>query len=299
MDAIIDWLIEGDVSVQYLTHVHLLKSGQDVLLPLQERIEHEGYGKEILSCRNPNGHWGLWFYQMKWTSTHYTLLDLMQLGLKNDVQACREMVLRALDTCMLENGGLNLAKSKLPSDIAVDGMFLQYASYFCPGNPHLEHLVQFILSQAKPDGGYSWEVTSKTSDPHTTLCVLEGFHFYKTAGFTQHLQRIQASEKQAVEYLLDHDLFMHDNPRYLKLTYPYRYHYSVLRMLEYWYLAKTPYDPRMEKAYAYLEHKKQDQGYFLLEYSHPGKTHIPGETIHHPSRFITLKALSILQEHGT
>ena len=298
MDQIVSWLLEGDVSVQYLTHFHLLKSKQKILLPLQARIETEGYGAKLLSCRNANGHWGLWFYQPKWTSTHYTLLDLKHLGIDRNIQAGKDMVIRALDTCSLTNGGLNFAKSQLPSDIAIDGMFLEYAAYFCPDDKRLEHLVQFILSQAKPDGGYAWEIASTTSNPHTTLCVLEGFHSYKQAGFTNHLQAIQASEKQAVEYLLSHDLFMYDNPKYLKLSYPYRYHYNLLRLLEYWYLSETPYDPRMEKAYAYLVSKKQIQGYWMLEHMHPGKVHFAMEDIHKPSRIITLKALSLLQAHN-
>ena len=69
---IIDWLLEGDVSIQYQTHKDLL----GVYKPsLQKRIEQEGWGQAFLSKRNAHGHWGKRYYEPKWISSHYTLLD--------------------------------------------------------------------------------------------------------------------------------------------------------------------------------------------------------------------------------
>ena len=68
---LIDWLLEGDVSIQYQVHRDLLENDEK---GLQKRIATEGWGKEFLSKQQPNGHWGLRFYQPKWISTHYTLL---------------------------------------------------------------------------------------------------------------------------------------------------------------------------------------------------------------------------------
>ena len=74
---IISWLLQGDVSIQYQTHADLL--GEDKK-DLQYRIAREGWGKALLSRRKSNGHWGGRFYQPKWISTHYTLLDLRHLA---------------------------------------------------------------------------------------------------------------------------------------------------------------------------------------------------------------------------
>lgn len=194
--AIIQWLLEGDVSLQYLTHSLLLKSDPNLLKSLQTRIETEGYGAKILSCRNSNGHWGIWFYQPKWTCTHYTLAELKSIGMPFYSKDCREMVFRAFDECMLESGGINFSKTLIQSDVAIDGMLLDYASYFCPDEKRIQNLARFILSQSKPDGGYSWNTEGFTSDPHTTICVLEGFHSYKKAGFTSFLDEIEDSEKR-------------------------------------------------------------------------------------------------------
>ena len=63
----IGWLLEGDISIQYQTYRDLLGiEKQD----LRSRIYREGWGAKIVSLRNDRGHWGLGFYQPKWTSTH-------------------------------------------------------------------------------------------------------------------------------------------------------------------------------------------------------------------------------------
>jgi hypothetical protein len=63
--------------------------------------EREGYGKKLPSCQTGTGHWGLWSSQPKWTSTYYTLYALRQLGIHPGVEACRQMVKRTFDECML------------------------------------------------------------------------------------------------------------------------------------------------------------------------------------------------------
>lgn len=73
LQKVIKWLLEGDVSIQYQVHRDLLGNDRQ---DLQDRIAKEGWGERFLIKRNSNGHWGDRFYQPKWISTHYTLLDL-------------------------------------------------------------------------------------------------------------------------------------------------------------------------------------------------------------------------------
>ena len=35
-----------------------------------------GTAARILAAQRPDGHWGKGFYEPKWTSTHYTVLEL-------------------------------------------------------------------------------------------------------------------------------------------------------------------------------------------------------------------------------
>jgi hypothetical protein len=78
---IINWLLEGDVSIQYQVKHDLFLIDEK---NLQNRIAQEGWAKELLSKRQSNGHWGDKFYQPKWTSSHYTLLDLRCLNLASN-----------------------------------------------------------------------------------------------------------------------------------------------------------------------------------------------------------------------
>jgi hypothetical protein len=291
---VIEWLLKGDVSIQYFTHTHILGRDASFVKSLQGRIEQEGYGKRLLDCQGESGHWGNWYYQPKWTSTHYTLYALRHLGIRHEVPACTQMVTRALDECMLPSGGMNLAKSPLPSDSAVDGMFLDYAVYFRPNDERIEPLVAHLLSQKKPNGGYSWDHSSPVGDPHTTICVTEGFLAYLESGLYTHRHRVQEAAAEAVAFMIDHDLFWNSDTRFLRLTYPHYYRYDQLRLLAAAARLNYPCVMKLQRAVECLKQKQKD-GLWHLEYTHPGAVHFTYEQKHEPSRFITCKALYILK----
>ena len=73
-----EWLLEGDVAIQYQVYKDLLGIDRK---DLQNKIATQGWGLQFLSQRKSAGHWGDRFYQPKWISTHYTLLDLRNLNL--------------------------------------------------------------------------------------------------------------------------------------------------------------------------------------------------------------------------
>jgi len=295
MDDLVSWLLEGDVSVQYLTHKYLLNSDPAILEQLQNRIETKGYGAEYLFHQNPNGHWGIHYYQKKWTCTHYTLLDLKNLGISPTLKPAREMVQRMFDECMLPDGGVDLSKSKLPSDICINGMVLNYASYFYPQDPRLHKLAEYLLSVQKQDGGFSWDTQSEKGDPHTTICVLEGLGQFRAAATGHNLLELESTEDKAIAFLLFHQLFMDDpDKRYRKLSFPYRYRYDLLRALEYFASQQVPFDARMQPALDWLQAKQKRDGRWYLENQHKGNVHFQMEEVGKPSRFITLKALTIL-----
>ena len=249
MDDIISWLMSGDVSIQYMVHRYLLGTEKKMLLELQSRIATEGFGAKFLSCQNESGHWGQYYYQPKWTSTHYTLLDLKNLCVPESTKPCKDMVVKMFDECMNADGGLNLSKNEHPSDICVDGMILNYASYFCKEEPRIIKLIDHLLSVQKKDGGFTWNLNSETGDPHTTISVLEGFGQYRMSGSRHRLPEVEESTAGAVEFLLSNRLFMEDaDKRFLKLSYPYRYRYDLLRVLDCFAGQRVPFDARMQAA---------------------------------------------------
>lgn len=299
MDKIIEWLLLGDVSIQYRTHNYLLNSDSSTLLKLQERIPLEGFAARMMACQNPNGHWGYYYYQKKWTSTHYTLLELQSLCVPRSQPECTEMVSRMFDECQLNNGGLNLTKSDIPSDIGIDGMALNYSAYFCPDDSRITRLVDYLLSVQMRDGGFTWDRDSNRSEPHTTICVLEGLGQCLLSGLKHRESDIRSAQAKAVEYLLSRLLFIEDtDKRFRKLTFPYRYRFDLLRALEYFATQDLPYDLRMQPAVDWLISKRKRDGLWYLENVHKGNVHFVMEEIHFPSRFITVRALQILKHYS-
>lgn len=296
MEKILPWLDEGDVSIRCLAAGIVGSLDPEAVEGLRRRIPLEGFGKRFLESRNEDGHWGLHYYQPKWTSTHYVLTDLMNLGAPRDTPACAEMVGRMFRECATPEGGLNLARHKHPSDVCVDGMILAYAATFRPGEPGIAALIDALLGAQRPDGGFTWDRRSECGDPHTTVSVLEGFDAARAAGIRHRAGDLEGATRKALAYLLQHRLFCDDpDRRFRRLTHPHRYRYDLLRGLSCFARACAPFDERMLPALAWLTGKRGADGTWRLEFVHPGAVHFAMEDVGAPSRFLTLEALAVLK----
>jgi hypothetical protein len=304
MDDLIKWLLDSDVSVQYQVYRDLLKKDRP---DLRKRIEHEGWGAKFLSCRKENGHWGQGFYQTKWVSSHYTLLDLKNLGISPDQKEIRETIAKILAEVKARDGGVNPHRSALMSDVCVNGMLLNYASYFRSDGKGLHSIVDFILSQHMADGGFNCESNGKGashSSIHTTLSVLEGILEYAKNGYTYRLPELLKAAKASEEFLLVHRLFRSHrtgeiiDKKMLMLSYPSRWRYDILRALDYYRSAGIAYDNLMQYALDVLRKKRRPDGKWLLQARHAGKTHFEMEAPGKPSRWNTLRAMRVLKHFG-
>jgi len=303
---IIEWLLEGDVSIQYQVNRDLL--GED-RKDLQERIAREGWGNCYLSKRNSNGHWGRKFYQPKWVSSHYTLLDLRNLNLSTENWIVRETIGMTLDTCIADDGGIQLGPSTSNySDVCVNGMFLNYASYFKMDEQRLCSVVDSILNEIMPDGGFNCQTTRSGavhSSLHTTLSVLEGIIEFQKAGYTYRMNDLQRVKWSAEEFILLHQLFLSDRTGeiikkdFLKLTYPSRWKYDILRSLDYFQYAGNVWDDRMEAAISVIQKKRNNNGSWNMQASHPGLVHFKMEEAGKQSRWNTLRAMRVIKHFET
>ncbi|MEO1052647.1 MAG: hypothetical protein AAFX87_18585 [Bacteroidota bacterium] len=300
-DQIIAWLLAGDVSIQYQTYHDLLNvENKD----LQARIADEGWGKQFLSKRNSNGHWGSSFYQPKWISTHYTLLDLRHLNLDPNNSMVNESIEQVLKMGMADDGGIPLGPSTSQhSDVCVNAMFLNYASYFKIEEDKLTSIVDSILHEIMPDGGFNCRSTrsgARHSSLHTTISVLEGLFEFLKAGHTYRKADIESARKSAEEFILLHKLFLSDrtgeiiHKAFLKLSYPSRWRYDILRALDYFQYAGSHWDERMQNAIDEIERKRNADGTWNMQAAHPGEVHFTMERAGKPGRWNTLRALRVL-----
>lgn len=298
---IIEWLLEGDVSIQYQTLRDLLGIERS---DLKERTVSEGWGKEFLSRRNTNGHWGLRFYQPKWTSTHYTLLDLKNLNLSQNNNTVKKTINMVLDSSKAEDGGISLGPSTLVhSDVCVNGMFLNYSSYFRSDESDLESIVDSILNEIMPDGGFNcitYSNGSKHSSLHTTLSVLEGIFEFLKNGYSYRKEELLKVKESGEEFILIHNLYKSDrtgeliNNGFLKIPYPPRWKYDILRALDYFQYSGKKWDERMQSAIEVLLKKRRSDGRWNQQAAHPGAVHLEMEKAGKPGRWNTLRALRVL-----
>lgn len=298
---LLNWLLAGDVAIQYQVYRDLLDEERP---DLRARIAREGWGAQFLSAHQPEGHWGRGFYQPKWISTHYTLLDLKHLGITPDLGPIRAAVNHILAHHKSADGGVNPAKTVENSDVCVNGMFLNYAAYFAIPVESLHSIVDFLIGVQMADGGFNCQSNqqgSVHSSLHSTLSVLEGIGEYRVNGYLYRAAELDAMARQAQEFILLHRLFRSDhtgaiiNPRFLMLSYPSRWFYDILRALDYFRSVGADYDPRMQDALDVLRQKQRQDGTWPLQAKHPGQTHFDMETPGRPSRWNTLRALRVLR----
>jgi hypothetical protein len=298
---VLNWLIAGDVSIQFQVHRDLLKEEQP---SLQNRIAKEGWGAKFLSFRLPNGHWGRSFYQPKWTSTHYTLLDLRNLCVSPKCTVVKDTLRLIVNNEKGPDGGVNPSRTLRNSDVCVNGMALNYLSYFQINEPDLISIIDFLITQHMPDGGfncYSNRKGATHSSLHTTLSVLEGIFQYAANGYRYRLDELQQASKRSEEFILEHRLFRSHktgeiiDPKMLQLSYPSRWRYDILRALDYFQVAGARYDNRMDDALEILLKKRGADKRWKLQARHAGMFHFEMEKAAQPSRWNTLRALRVLR----
>ncbi|HLP15689.1 MAG TPA: hypothetical protein VK470_05490 [Bacteroidota bacterium] len=302
--SIINWLLDGDVAIQYQVYRDLLHSDKR---RLQDRIAREGWGARFLSFRHDDGHWGGGFYVHKWISTHYTLLDLKNLSIAPRQKDIRSTIQKIAREQKGSDGGINPSRGSTKSDVCVCGMFLNYASYFGADEDGLRSVVDFILSQHMADGGFNCRsnYTGAThSSLHTTLSVIEGIREYACNGYTYRLADLKKAEEASRQFILLHRLFRSHrtgeiiNKNFLMLSHPSRWKYDILRALEYFYFSGVKYDERMADALNVLVKKQRSDLKWPLQAKHSGRTHFDMERTGEASRWNTLRAMRVLEHFG-
>lgn len=271
---------------------------------IQKRIAKEGWGAQFLSKRNSDGHWGIKFYQPKWTSSHYTLLDLRNLCIAPENSLINESIDIIIGTEKGKDRGIKPVGPDQKCDVCLNGMFLNYASYFKTKEDDLKSIIDFILDQRMPDGGFNCRLNrfgAKHSSLHSTLSVLEGITEYGLNGYAYRLDELKEVKRSSIEFMLNHQLYISDrtgeviNNDFLKLTFPCRWRYDILKVLDYLQYSVEKWDNRMRPALEVLLKKRNKDSTWNVQAKHPGQVHFEMEKSGEPSRWNTLRALRVMK----
>lgn len=298
-DNVVEWLLGGDVSVQFQAYRDLLGKERP---ELQDRIATEGRAAQILAARALDG-WGRGFYQPKWTCAHYSLLELRDLAVPKREQVCTQVVETALGEHIGEDGGFNPTDSVKESDVCMNGMFLAFASYFGAQPLALRGVVDFILGQRLGDGGFNCRSNrsgARIASVHSTTSVIDGLAEYLRRGYSHRADEARSAIAAATAALLDRNLYQRRSDgepiraEFTRFHEPPRWHFDVLRGLDVLRSAGVSYDPRLDAAIGIVRHRRRADGRWVGAAQYPGNTHLAYPPAGMPNRWVTLRAMRVL-----
>jgi hypothetical protein len=309
MDTV-DWLLDSEPAIRWQTMRDLTAASSAAVATERARVAREGLGAEILARQESDGSWRRGDARV-WLSTLFTFLLLRATGLDSTDPAVESAVARLESDLRWNNrGNWDLRPAELGGnrffegevEPCINGGVLALGAYF--GRP-TKSLAQHLVGEQLADGGWNCEAPkSARSSFHTTICVLEGLLEHERAVGTA--PEIAAARRRGEEYLLERGLFRRRstgevaNPEFLELAFPPRYHYDILRALDYFRAAglqnRVQPDARIRDAVQIIESRRQADGRWLLDRAYDEALAVPvGESIGQPSRWNTLRALRVLR----
>jgi hypothetical protein len=304
----LDWLLDADPAIRWQVLSDLADAPPDVVAAERSRVATSGWGARLLALRDDDGQWagGACFPApgrrtggagQPWTSTFPTLELLRDFGLDPSSPEAVDAIRLVRDNCRWEYAGERFFDGEV--EPCINGRTVALGAYF---GQDVAPIVRRLLGEQLEDGGWNCETEngSVRSSFDTTLCVLDGLLAYERAHGAA--PETTAARRRGEEYLLERRLFRRlstgevVNPAWLSFSYPPRWHYDVLRALDYFRLAGDPPDARVDEAVELVRSKRQPDGSWLLENTHPGEVHFTLEDGDgRPSRWNTLRALRVLR----
>jgi hypothetical protein len=309
--TVLDWLLDSDPAIRWQVLRDLVEAPAEAVAAARARVATEGWGARLLALQGEDGQWagGACFPAegwrrgedagQPWTSTLPTLDVLCAFGLDSRVDRVRQALTRVRDGCRWEHAGQPFFSGEV--EPCINGRTVTLGVWF---GHDMDGVVARLLNEQLEDGGWNCEAEngSVRSSFHTTINVLEGLlaHERATGGSAESI----AARRRGEEYLLERKLCRRRssgevvNSAWLQFAFPVRWRYDVLRALDYFRSAGDVPDPRMAEAIDLLRSKRQADGTWLLDSTHPGKVHFALEDGDgRPSRWNTLRALRVLRWH--
>jgi hypothetical protein len=180
-------------------------------------------------------------------------------------------------------------------------MVLSILSYFDYDDARLDTVAAHLLEQQMDDGGWNCQrpAGATHASVHTTINVLEGLRHYEVHR-ARKVRAVRAAQHRGREFLLAHRLFRSHRtgeiikPVFTRFAFPPRWHYDILRALDYFQAVDAPRDPRLAAAIEIVHSSQREDGRWPLQHSYKGKTYFELERVGAPSRWNTLRALRVL-----
>lgn len=325
-DSLIDWLLEdNNPSVKYLTLISLLNRPFNDLdvNSAKKAIMLDGIVPQILSRQNDDGSWGIpkRFYRDKYGGAVWNLLILAELAADSDdirVKNACEFILRHSQEPVgagfsydeSAKTGSGLASGVIPC--LTGNMVYSLIKLGYSNDERVQRAISWLIKYQRVDDGddqgpqgeiyaryeMCWGRHSCHMGVAKALKALAAIPTDKRTG--EHQSKIN----QLAEYFLKHHIYKKSHqldetarPGWLRFGFPLMYQTDVLELLEI-FAGLQIRDGRLEEAIEVLKSKRTKEGKWKLNNTFNGKTLVDIEKKGQPSKWITLRALKVLNVYS-
>jgi hypothetical protein len=299
---VLDWLLDGDPAIRWQTKRDLLDAPPDVYNAERAVVATTGWGAQLLERQDRSGTWAGGLYGPKWTSTTYTLLLLRHCGLIPGHPAALRGVELIWDGARYFDGGLTPAVSIDAPEACVTSMYLTLARYFGYDDDRVDTALTWLLANQLADGGWNCRTVrfgDQHSSFHTTILALEALA--ESGRHKPERHDVAHAMARGREFFLDHRLYKSHrkgtvvHPSFVKLSFPPRWHYDVLRGLDHFQSTDAPWDDRCREALEVVAGRRRADGGWPVQNKHAGEVWFDMEKTGGPSRWNTLRSLRVAQ----
>jgi hypothetical protein len=316
MDGIVERLVDsGEAAIRYKARVYLL--GEDPSLPelrwLQEEIRGCERVRRLLGERDASGRIPYHPYS-KWYGAHWVLVMLAELEYPEGDEGLVPLREQVYEWLFSDGRAQAIKRYTLAGRTrmcaSMEGNAIWALLKLGLADERVEKLVERLLVWQWPDGGWNCD---KKREAHVssfmeTLIPLRGLALY---GQLKEDERAQEVSREAAEVFLKRRLFKRLGDGtviaedFLKLRYPWYWHYDILAGLK--VMAETGFikDARCREGLELLASKRLLDGGFPAERKQYHVTEVPengrsvvdwgGTSVRRMNPFVTVEALYALK----
>ena len=265
----IDWLLDSDPAISWQAMRDLTDASPAAIAAERAGVPREGIGAEILARQGSDGSWHRADAPV-WLPTLYTLLLLRATGVDRAEPAVESAVAR-LEAGFRWDG--NSARSR-----SSRGKWSRASTAACsrlaPTSAARRRASRAVSSASNSTTAVGTAKRRRARARRSTPRSACWRGYSSTSEPSGPAPEIAAARRRGEEYLLERSLFRRlstgevANPAFLKFAFPPRYHYDVLRALDYLRDAGVQPDERIGDALHVVESRRQADGRWLLDDTH-------------------------------
>ncbi len=306
--VLVNWLLDSDPAIRWQVMQDLTSAPAEEVAAERARVATEGWGAELLALQGADGRWANTAWNRGWNSTMHVLMLLRDFGLDPASEPAQRALRLVREKVTWQGSGPPECDDNPffagELEPCINGQVGAAGAYF---GQDVQGIVDRLLGEQLADGGWNCEAENGAtrSSFNTTICVLEALLEHELSAGSR--PEVTTARRRGEEYLLARHLFFRKstgepilrdrkgNAAWTEFAFPTWWHYDVLRGLEYLRRAGVVPDARLTEAIDLVLSKRDSNGRWPLEAHYPGTMPIElGETVGQPSRWITLRALRVL-----